>query len=412
MAFVTPVASLSRTIEGPIVQEQPVPYDFPGSFPDAALLTPLTNLDSHLDADVTSSIGTLVIDGKAFAMDWLIWVIVIILIVAVVWWLLNRNSGASSMASDRVEVSEPPAESVKAQSPAQVPATPAPASQAPSSAPSSPAQARETEASGSSAYPAPSEPTATSASSASMATEPAPTSDPGYREADWAEAPAPDGGDVDDWDADVEPTRTHSASAARLEKDKAEDADKAEWEAQWSEGSTSAPGQSTEAPHEHHHDEHHHEYTGAHAPTLPGAESAAAESPEAETVAAQKEAASGEAGASEASAPQPPAPDTAFDPDQETLQRAESSAVTESSLSHTAEPGSHLAAEQPYGEGSAAAGADGSGPDGYTVKGDAESMTYFEESNPAYEEATASVWFESVAHAEAAGFRPPRRTRL
>lgn len=369
----------------------------------------MTNLDSHVDADVTSSIGTLVIDGKAFAMDWLIWVIVIILIVAVVWWLLNRNSGASSMASERVEASEPSTESVTAQAPTQAPATTAPATPATAAQ----AQARKTETSGSSAYPAPSEPTATSASTASMATEPAPTSDPGHSEADWAEAPAPDGGDVDDWDADVEPTRTHSASAARLEKDKAEDADKAEWEAQWSEGNASAPGQSTEAPHEHHHDAHHHEYTGAHAPTLPGAESAAAESPEAETVeSAQKEAASRETVAAEASAPQAPAPETTFDPDEETLQRAESSAVTESSLSHTAEPGSHLAVEQPYGDGSAAAAPDGSGPDGYTVKGDAETMTYFEETNPSYEEATASVWFESVAHAEAAGFRPPRRTRL
>jgi hypothetical protein len=101
-----------------------------------------------------------------------------------------------------------------------------------------------------------------------------------------------------------------------------------------------------------------------------------------------------------------------MDPDEETLQRAESSAVTESSLSHTAEPSGHLAVEQPYGEGSASAAADGSGPEGYTVKGDAETMTYFEETNPSYENAPAGVWFESVAHAEAAGFRPPRRTRL
>jgi hypothetical protein len=198
-----------------------------------------------------------------------------------------------------------------------------------------------------------------------------------------------------------------------MEKDKAEDADKAEWEAQWSEGSTPAPGQSTDAHHEHHHDAQHHEYTGAHAPTLPGAESAAAESPEAETgESPQKEAAPAETVATVASASQAPVPDTAFDPDEETLQRAESAAVTESSLSHTAEPGSHLAVEQPYGEGSAAPGPDGLGPDGYTVKGDAETMTYFEETNPSYEEAPASVWFESVAHAEAAGFRPPRRTRL
>jgi methylphosphotriester-DNA--protein-cysteine methyltransferase len=80
-------------------------------------------------------------------------------------------------------------------------------------------------------------------------------------------------------------------------------------------------------------------------------------------------------------------------------------------MSHTAEPSGHLASEQPYGEGSAAAAVDGSGPAGYTVKGDAETMTYYEETSPAYEGTRAGVWFESVAHAEAAGFRPPRRTR-
>lgn len=200
-----------------------------------------------------------------------------------------------------------------------------------------------------------------------------------------------------------------------MAKDKAEDADKAEWEAQWSEGSTSAPGQSIPAPAEHrqaehHHDDLHHEYTGAHAPTLPGAESAAAESADEEST--QPEGAPRETAATGAAAAHTQVPDAALDPDEETLQRAESSAVTESSSSHTAEPSGHLAVEQPYGEGSAAAAADGSGPDGYTVKGDAETMTYFEDTNPAYEDAPAGVWFESVAHAEAAGFRPPRRTRL
>lgn len=128
-------------------------------------------------------------------------------------------------------------------------------------------------------------------------------------------------------------------------------ADKAEWEATWSEvGAPAAP-----VP------VHHREYTDAHAPTLPGAESAAAEI----DVAA---------------------------PDAMPL-------------------GGHLAADQPYGEGSAAAGADGSGPAGYTVKGNADTMTYHDEDSPSYDEVKAGVWFVSSAHAEAAGFRPPRRNR-
>ena len=55
--------------------------------------------------------------------------------------------------------------------------------------------------------------------------------------------------------------------------------------------------------------------------------------------------------------------------------------------------------------------ADGSGPEGFTVKGNASSMIYHDETSPAFEETRAEVWFLSAAHAEAAGFRPPRRTR-
>ena len=39
------------------------------------------------------------------------------------------------------------------------------------------------------------------------------------------------------------------------------------------------------------------------------------------------------------------------------------------------------------------------------VKGDAGAMVYYEEGHPDYEQTTAEVWFESAAHAEAAGFR-------
>ena len=141
-------------------------------------------------------------------------------------------------------------------------------------------------------------------------------------------------------------------------------ADKAEWEATW----TEAPPRQAPA--------HHPEYTGPHAPTLPGAETAAGEEDEASEAAAQAEGAMPTPAAEDA----PPA-------------------------------GGHLAKGQPYGEGSAAAGPDGSGPADFPVKADAGTMTYYDEDMPAYEEAQASVWFLSAAHAEAAGFRPPRRER-
>ena len=38
-------------------------------------------------------------------------------------------------------------------------------------------------------------------------------------------------------------------------------------------------------------------------------------------------------------------------------------------------------------------------------------MTYYEEDSAGYEDARAEVWFLSPAHAEAAGFRAPRRSR-
>ena len=75
------------------------------------------------------------------------------------------------------------------------------------------------------------------------------------------------------------------------------------------------------------------------------------------------------------------------------------------------ERGRPTAAEQPYGEGSASAATDGSAPEGYAVKGDVNAMTYYEEDSAGYEDARAEVWFLSPAHAEAAGFRAPRRSR-
>jgi hypothetical protein len=175
--------------------------------------------------------------------------------------------------------------------------------------------------------------------------------------------------------------------------------DQAEWETQWSEESGAAPV-------------HHPEYTDPHAPTLPGAESAAAEQADDDGAAA--------AGAPQHSEPagsaQDAVPGTVVPPEAaaaETLDRARSSAVVEAGADHPQhEATGHLAVNEPYGSGSAAAGPDGSGPTDYGVKGDAGAMVYYEEGHPEFAEARADVWFESAAHAEAAGFRAPRRQRL
>jgi hypothetical protein len=58
----------------------------------------------------------------------------------------------------------------------------------------------------------------------------------------------------------------------------------------------------------------------------------------------------------------------------------------------------------PYGKGSAKAGDGGSGPTGWLIKGNADSMLYHPPDSPAYNETIAEVWFFDEETAKAAGF--------
>lgn len=58
----------------------------------------------------------------------------------------------------------------------------------------------------------------------------------------------------------------------------------------------------------------------------------------------------------------------------------------------------------PHGKGSAQAGPDGSGPAGWLIKGNADSMLYHPPDSPAYEQTIAEVWFFDEATAKKAGF--------
>ena len=58
----------------------------------------------------------------------------------------------------------------------------------------------------------------------------------------------------------------------------------------------------------------------------------------------------------------------------------------------------------PYGRGSAKAGADGSGPAGWLIKGNADSMLFHGTDSPAYAQTIAEVWFFDEETARAAGF--------
>lgn len=57
--------------------------------------------------------------------------------------------------------------------------------------------------------------------------------------------------------------------------------------------------------------------------------------------------------------------------------------------------------------GSAMPLADGSAPEGYTIKGNADSMLYHTPESPYYGRTVAEVWFDTVENAEAAGFTLP-----
>lgn len=66
------------------------------------------------------------------------------------------------------------------------------------------------------------------------------------------------------------------------------------------------------------------------------------------------------------------------------------------------------AVEAPYGEGSAAPLADGSQPEGFPIKGNADSMLYHTPDSPFYERTIAEAWFATEEAAEAAGFSKPK----
>jgi uncharacterized membrane protein ArfC len=61
-------------------------------------------------------------------------------------------------------------------------------------------------------------------------------------------------------------------------------------------------------------------------------------------------------------------------------------------------------ADGPHGPGSAKPGTGGSGPDGWTVKGNEDSKLYHSPESPSYQRTIAEVWFRDVETAEAAGF--------
>lgn len=69
------------------------------------------------------------------------------------------------------------------------------------------------------------------------------------------------------------------------------------------------------------------------------------------------------------------------------------------------------AADGPYGPGSASPAEDGSGPEGFTVKGNESSKLFHTPDSPNYARTHAAVWFRDEDAARAAGFRHWDRRR-
>jgi large subunit ribosomal protein L17 len=67
--------------------------------------------------------------------------------------------------------------------------------------------------------------------------------------------------------------------------------------------------------------------------------------------------------------------------------------------------------DAPYGPGSHAALDDDSQPEGFDIKGNADSMLYHVPGSRSYSQTKAEVWFATEADAEAAGFAKPPSQR-
>lgn len=306
-------------------------------------------------------------------MDWLIWVIVIVLVVAIVWWLMSRNKAPNSTANQAPAAMEP-TNTGTVPDPGAVTAgvaglagvTNLGKAAAEGSGPTGDEPAREEAAAAeppadvSDVEPAPAdEPAGRSGASPTpglTAEEPV-VAAPVVEEPVVAEPVvdteaklhSADAGDVDAGDVDDWQAAPTADDVTRAEDTRAADTAQANKAADKAEWESSWTD-SAGAP------VHHHEYTDPHSPTLPGAETAAAEDP-----------------------------DPTADP----------AALT-----------GHLAAEEPYGTGSSS-----TPREDHPVKATAATMTYHDEDATDYDDVEADVWFISAAHAEAAGFRPPRRSR-
>jgi large subunit ribosomal protein L17 len=83
---------------------------------------------------------------------------------------------------------------------------------------------------------------------------------------------------------------------------------------------------------------------------------------------------------------------------------AETEAAEDADTADTTDTADEAAAAE-LPEGAVAANEDGSAPEGYTVKGNADSNLYHEPDGQWYDQTVAEVWFKTAEDAEKAGFK-------
>jgi hypothetical protein len=90
----------------------------------------------------------------------------------------------------------------------------------------------------------------------------------------------------------------------------------------------------------------------------------------------------------------------------DTAERAESSRFKLSPTHPQAKiaSASIVGEQHPYGHGSHGSLSDCSGPEGYPIKGNVDSMLYHRQDSRNYDGSIAEVWFDNAERAEAAGF--------
>jgi len=88
----------------------------------------------------------------------------------------------------------------------------------------------------------------------------------------------------------------------------------------------------------------------------------------------------------------------------EPAEKAEPVEKAEPAKAEAKAPEAAPAADAPHGPGSHAALESGEAPEGFTIKGNAQSGKYHTPESPWYAKTVAEVWFDSVESAEAAGF--------